>query len=125
MKQITTQHLKGASALCWAESHNKMQRMTWIVKLDGNWNSLPQGQRIFLQLWTRVHDLGASVCVCAGTLDTESACDGGVCNWGLCANLVRINVLPQRVCRSQQCARLGQHVLASEQAQDGTAPKTN
>ena len=33
--------------------------------------------------------------------------------------------LPQRVCHSQQCARLGRHVLASEQAQDCTAPLKN
>ena len=117
-------------------------RMALVVKLDGNWNSLPQGQCIFVQLWTRVRELGASMRVCAGIKETHSACDG-VCAIGvvkfiwlvmcvggcaavwLCANLVRIDMLPQRVCRSQQCARLGQHVLASEPAQDGTAPKTN
>ena len=34
-------------------------------------------------------------------------------------------LLPQRVCCAQQCARLGQHALASEQALDGTAPTKN
>ena len=53
-------------------------RMTLIVQLDGNCNSLPQGQPIFLQVWTRVYDLRASVC---GEKETESACDGGVVVW--------------------------------------------
>ena len=39
----------------------------------------------------------------------------------LCLNAM----LPQRVCRAQQCARLGRHVLASEQAQENTAPFKN
>ena len=52
--------------------------MTLIDKLDGNWNSLPRGQPIFLQLWARVYDLGASVC---REMETESACDWGVVVW--------------------------------------------
>ena len=63
-------------------------RIALVLKLDGNWNSLPQGQCIFVQLWTRVHDLGASVRMCAGIKETHSACDGDVCNWGCEIDLV-------------------------------------